>query len=475
MGLQMDTTGPVPAGAVASSKLSLSRRYMAVSALVMLAAALVTGAWMGRQIERSVIQRTANLTSLYVDSFVGHYLGNLSGDEALPPGDVAALDDLLADSPLGDQIVSFKLWSPDGRILYSPDSDLIGLHFEPDEEFQESLSGAVTSAISTLDDDENEFERRQWTSLIETYAPLSTSDGRVIGVTEFYQRPDELLADISEARQRTWLVVGGIFLGAYLLLAGIVSRASRVITNQQSELRAQVQQNEALHGRVQRAATRTVGLNERFLRRIAADLHDGPGQELAVAMLRVDPLIDSLHDPETFSGQQERVHADLDIVKRALELSLQEVRTIASGLRSPHIEELSLIDTVRQAVREHERKSELPVELEFGDVPDLFSESAKITLYRIIQEALNNGLRHASGQGQRVWVGCEAEHVVVEISDSGPGFDFAHSSSGSDRLGVAGMRERVEILGGTFVLEARPGGGTVVMARLPLLLPEEVS
>jgi len=101
------------------------------------------------------------------------------------------------------------------------------------------------------------------------------------------------------------------------------------------------------------------------------------------------------------------------------------------------------------------------------DLPDQFSLATKIALYRVTQEALTNAWRHADGAGQTVVAAGGAASVEVAISDAGPGFDPATLGASEERLGMLGMRERVESLGGEFVVESLPGDGTRVVARLP--------
>ena len=91
----------------------------------------------------------------------------------------------------------------------------------------------------------------------------------------------------------------------------------------------------------------------------------------------------------------------------------------------------------------------------------------KITVYRLIQEGLNNAFRHANGSEQRVHVYSEEDQIVVEISDRGPGFQPEQTGGWDGRLGLSGMRERVESLGGQFEIRSEMGKGTMIIAILP--------
>jgi signal transduction histidine kinase len=96
------------------------------------------------------------------------------------------------------------------------------------------------------------------------------------------------------------------------------------------------------------------------------------------------------------------------------------------------------------------------------------------TLYRVIQEALSNAYRHASGVDQQVRVLCAGDTLHIEVADGGPGFVGEPPGNGVEHLGVIGMRERVESLGGQFRINSVPGQGTTVIADLALHIVEEL-
>lgn len=101
-------------------------------------------------------------------------------------------------------------------------------------------------------------------------------------------------------------------------------------------------------------------------------------------------------------------------------------------------------------------------------MPEQASLSVKITLYRVVQEALNNAYRHAAGAGQRVEARGLPGQIAIDISDQGPGFGPEQHEPPEEHLGIVGMRERVESLGGRFRIESAPGRGVRITAVLPL-------
>ncbi len=454
----------------------LAVQFRIASLAILLLGMLIIGSWTGMQIERGVINRTAAVTALYVDSFISPHLQSLAGTGALTDTDLHQLEKLLTETPLGQEIVSFKVWAPDGTIIYSPNQDLIGRRFPVRANLQQAFEGSLRAEISDLDDEEQVYERSLWDRLIETYTPArAAGSGQVIAVSEFYQLPGPLLEEVEEARRLSWFVVGGAGILMYLALSGMVGRASRTIENQRSELERQVDllgkllsQNQELHRRVQRAAARTTALNERFLRRVASDLHDGPGQDIAFALLRLDDIRRACQ-PSQKEGEQDS--GAFQALKSALESALGEIRATSSGLRLPEIEDASPEEIILRARQDYQGKTQCEVQVELGELPDRVPLPIQITLYRLIQEALANGYRHAAGAGQVIRAGQRAGHLLVEIADAGGGFDPSLATAAGN-LGLLGMRERVEILGGQYEIASPLDRGTTIRATLPLDVSE---
>ena len=444
---------------------SLAKQYLVASLIVVLAGVMITGAWIGHQIRASVLDRTAGITALYIDSVIGPNLQALARDDRLlAADDTAALNRLVSTTGLGQSVVLFKIWSLDGRVLYSPDRSLVGQQFPIDSGLARARGGEVSARISNLDEAENTDERQSYSRLVEVYAPVRLeSDGRVIAVNEFYLLPDSLDGEIRDAQLRSWGIVAGIGVLTYLLLAGIVKRGSDTIQRQQRELQRRLDQNLRLHERVRKAAGRTTALNEQSLRRISADLHDGPGQALALALLRLD----ALHAPCGDNDACRRKQADFDTVHSAVRDALTDLRAISAGLRLPELEKLSVADVAVRAIEDHHRRSGVHVERQLRNLPQQAPLPIKIALLRTLQEALSNATRHGEGKDVRVDLTCESDMLSMTVSDGGPGFDPEVADS-SGRLGIAGMRERAELLSGSFEIRSAPDCGTTVRVAWPL-------
>lgn len=442
---------------------SLLRRFTFISFFIILAGMLGLGWWVGEQIKAGVVKESAATTAFYMDSFIAPHLQELDQAGSLSPEHIAQMQQLFSATDFGRNIVSFKVWDKNGVIVYSTNPALIGQQFLDDLEQQQSFQGEVVAELSDLTESEHAEERRLYKRLLQIYSPirLNGSD-KIIAVSEFYQKVDNLEASIARAQSRSWLVTGGAMTAIYLLLVGFVGTADATIRRQEARLSDQVEQltvllarNDELSERVRRAAANATELNERFLRRISGDLHDGPIQELSLVLLHIDQLV-APNGGESASN-----------IQKTLERALQEIRDISRGFGLPQIEKLTLPEILTRVTASHERRTATRVDLRQGDLPDEISIPAKITAYRIIQEALNNSFHHAGGVGQKVQVRCEGGFLHIEVSDQGPGFDTSKPIDWEEHLGLASMRERVESLGGEFEIESQINHGTRILARIP--------
>ncbi len=459
------------------SRLSFSGQFVLLCLIVLLAGMLFIGSWLTRQIETSVVERAASITALYVESILAVLLKEHPiGKDPIDAEMRRALDDLFMDSPLRRKVVRFKLWRNDGEILYSTDESLLGKRFPVEGALAAAFSGTVQAKVSNLDKPENVHERTLWDQLIEIYVPVHTGQSQeVIAVAEFYKSVDNLAEDIRTAQQRGWAIVAVANSVLFLLLIGLVRRASNTIEGQQQDLQRQMDQlrvtlreNEEMHEQLGEAGRQTTALNEQFLHRVAADLHDGPAQNLALAMLRLDSVADACGG---CLDEKDVKRNDFATVRTALQSAMTELRTISAGLGLPGIESLTLSATAHRAIEDYQCKTGRKVDAEIDNGLCEAALAVKITLYRLIQESLNNGLMHAAGASQRVRVCNVNGQAQVEVIDSGPGFDVSAPTS-SGRLGLAYMRERVKLVSGQFEVKSTPGHGTQIVARLPLSLGE---
>lgn len=457
-------------------KLSLVGRFLLTGFVVLLAGMALVGTWVGDQIEKGVISGTGVVTSIYLDSAISLHLQSLAGSRRIDDADRIALDRIIAGTHFGERAVALRVWTRDGRIVYNnPDPSVEGRQFPVTGALATAFAGQVRTQVANPAETDDASTAKQGSRLIETYAPIrADNDGSIIAVAGLYQTADDLVQDVRAAQIRSWAMQAVVTLAILALFTTLVRKANDTINNQQMELQKKVvqltallTQNEHLHDRVSRAAARTTALNERFLRHVAADLHDGPGQGLALASMRIESLAEICNDCAVKAGNSSGIAEDFRTLHLALQSALADLRAILRGMHLPEIEQLTIAETVQRAVSDHERKSGREVPLAIADVPDDASVPVKMTLFRVLQESLANGFRHGGICNQRVAVAGTVDQLSVEVVDDGKGFDPKVLRTGG-HLGLIGMRERVEALGGSFAVNSAPNKGTTVRATLPL-------
>ena len=440
-------------------RLSFSQQFMLFSLAVLIVGAYVIGRWVSREIEQGVIERTGAVTALYVDSFASPNLQELEDGKEISPAYRARLDALLDTTSLGREIVSFKVWALDGTIVYARDHSIIGSVFPLEGDLHAAQAGKVVSNMSSLESDENAAERVLADRLVETYAPIrSHQTNQVIGVMEFYLSPDAIKDEAGGSQRTGWLIVLIATVGMYVLLVGMVNGASSTITRQNRNLRGLLERNAELGERVRMAAFSKAKTDEQVMVRLGHELHDGPAQDLGLALLRLDDLRAAVTKPQE----------DFVVIRDAMDRALHELRDIASGLRLPELEALSIEQVVARAIDEHRRKSAVNVRFSSAarDLPSDVDAAHKIAMYRVTKEALHNAWKHSGVNEASVALTANGGWLRLEISDPGAGFDPRLVDTRAS-LGLRGMRERIELLVGQLSVESHPGTGTVVTARVP--------
>jgi signal transduction histidine kinase len=211
---------------------------------------------------------------------------------------------------------------------------------------------------------------------------------------------------------------------------------------------------------LQRARERLVAALEDERRRLRHDLHDGLGPTLTAITLRADAATNLLvKDPA-------RARELLDELRRAAGDAIAEVRQLVHGLRPMALDELGLVGAIREQGIGVDRAGMAGPDVVIDEGPKLppLPAAVEVAAYRIATEAITNAIRHAGAQHCRVRIVANTD-LEVEVTDDGHGWDGRLIPG----VGIQSMRERAADLGGTLTIARVPGGGTSVLARLPLM------
>ena len=217
--------------------------------------------------------------------------------------------------------------------------------------------------------------------------------------------------------------------------------------------------NEVLAARedLRRLSDRLVAVQEEERRNLSRELHDDLGQTMSAMLIELGKLESPL------AGSEDH-RAELASVRRLAEENVAKVRNMALLLRPAMLDELGMVPALRWHAREVARRTGLKVKMIADEINDDLPDSHRTCIYRVVQEALNNCVKHSKASEVRVVIHRDGEGLSISVQDDGAGFDPEHNKG----LGLLGMMERVAGAGGRFHIESQPGRGTILSIFFPL-------
>lgn len=209
---------------------------------------------------------------------------------------------------------------------------------------------------------------------------------------------------------------------------------------------------------------RLIESQEAERKRIAAELHDGLGQSLVVIKNRAMLGIRKGDD-------KARVEKELGNISDSAEQALEEVREITNDLRPQLIDRLGLTKAINAMFKKVSDVIELKSEID--SIDNIFSEAEEINVYRIIQESLNNIIKHSYASDAKIKIKRSDARVSITIEDNGKGFDTAIVKPKGGGLGLVGLNERVQLLNGEISIYSKIGTGTRIEVKIPFRKPQK--
>ncbi|MFN2183196.1 MAG: PAS domain S-box protein [Anaerolineae bacterium] len=192
---------------------------------------------------------------------------------------------------------------------------------------------------------------------------------------------------------------------------------------------------------------------------VARELHDEAGQALSALRIGLRMLERDARRPES-------ILADVAELRRIVDRVQENLHRLAVDLRPVSLDHLGLVAALRQHLEAVSRKHDLVIRFETLDLDERLPSEMETNLYRAAQEALTNVVRHSQATRVEVLLAQQSDKLRMIIEDNGVGFDSSVVSN-SDRLGLFGIRERMEMLDGTFTIESAAGAGTALLLEVP--------
>lgn len=409
------------------------------------AAALVLTAFatflVSREVARTEAERDARRTASNIANYVVRPLLDdwMRGN----PQRFHDLDREMKTRMQDGSIQRVKVWTQDGRVLYSDDPALIGKSFPlPRDAARAIFEDQVTTEVSELDEAENLREAGQG-RLVEIYVPQELGSGQRLAFEVYFSYEQVQLTTNHLTRQMLPLLVGSLVLLQVLQVPIALSLARRVG-------RYQVEHEKLLR--------RALSASERERRRIARDLHDGVVQDLAGVGYGLSAV-------EGAVAEEQR--GVVRTAGSAVRDAIKRLRTAMVDLYPPDLAAGGLAAAIHELAQPL-RADGVEVETWLDATGEMDSEVAA-TSYRVVRESLRNVAEHAQASWVRIELMPEDAQLVLRISDNGVGLPAEGIDKQAEgHLGVRLLADAVSDLGGEFDLSDRPGGGTVVQARLPV-------
>jgi signal transduction histidine kinase len=210
-----------------------------------------------------------------------------------------------------------------------------------------------------------------------------------------------------------------------------------------------------------RLSARMVEQHEEERRRLSRELHDETGQVFSAVKIELGVLRKSVPPEQS---------ARLDQVLGLIDTGIRSIRNVTNDLRPSLLDDLGLLPALRSLVAEFGERSGMRVGLAAPAALPPLSDAAELALFRALQEALSNVLRHARARSVDVGISVSRDGVLLEVRDDGRGFDSGTTPERLEwagHMGLAGMRERIAALGGTVRFQGEPGAGALLEVLVP--------
>ena len=241
-------------------------------------------------------------------------------------------------------------------------------------------------------------------------------------------------------------------------LENLVESRTAKLAESNEQLRREMAERETLRRKLLYA-------QEEERRRIARELHDQMGQNLTALNFGLKSLLDH-------SVRSSKLRRQVQPLQELATQTARDLHRVAVELRPAALDDLGLVKAIRNLAETWSTRSRIVVDLEAGQYDPLgISSEIDTTLYRIIQEALNNVAKHSGATRVALVLRRTADHVHAIIEDDGRGFDArvaSLSGNGSGRLGLLGIQERLSVVGGSLKLESAPECGATLIVRIPI-------
>ena len=443
--------GPVTVPGDPTRPIRISRLILgyAMTGLVALVVVAVVTASVSRATgTQEAIRDAIQVTSLTAEVAIEPVLDDriLTGD----PASLSRLDHVVRGQVLRGSLVRVKIWTADGRIVYSDESRLVGRTFPLGEDDLEALrTGSADAEISDLTEPENQYEEPA-VQLLEVYQGIATPGGTPL-LYEAYFRYNGVAA----AGRAIWLQFAPYFLGALLLLELLQLPIALSLARR---LRAAQAQREAM-------LRRALAATEEERRRIASDLHDGVVQDLAGVAFSLGGMA---RDRARSRGRDvgDREPGEVEVAAAQVRAAVRSLRSLLVEIYPPNLYEEGVESALTDLLAGVERRglqTSLSVDADLSRLP----VTATQLLFRVAQEAVRNVVAHAGASRVEIVIRDIDGLTRMDVVDDGRGMDGSEVPQREGHLGLRALAGMAADQGAVVSMRSTLGKGTVLTLEVP--------
>ena len=428
------------------NKLPLARQFLITGGLFTLAAMLLCGILTTTFLTEIVLQRRGVVVSAIAQHILSPSVQSLdiTGNRKV----IEDLDAIMSDPVFAAEFPLLDIWLPDGSILYSSTPGLSAQQIAAPPPVLNAFRGNI--GVQFTDVNSVDYAEHQLIAdYIEIYFPLrDQSTGKIVAAAQLREVTHSLERDLWNLTLASWVTVAIIAFVVMIGLFSIVLEGSRTIDRQRTILLRRLAQSHAraahhreLKSIAQRASRSITEMTDKHLRTVGTDLHDGPAQSIAFAVLKLDQV-------RRQSKAADR-NAIVTEVETILGSALGEIRSIALAMVLPEIENLDLAQVIDNAISQHVRRTGTIIAVDSRVQPVPVASEVAVCVFRFIQEGLNNAFHHGLPEGQSVSAMTQSGVLKLSIAN---GYIEGVPAEHADHLGIGlyGLRARVQSVGGNY-------------------------
>ncbi len=393
--------------------------------------------------------------------YIGQHYDNNESFLTIPPAKLPEVDQHMRVFIAPFDIVKINIFNAEARVIYSTDSKAIGKLESNNSSLLIALAGTPNTRNKSREAIRNmEYIDDDSINIVDTYVPMYGTDGEIIGSFEVYKDIRRNLTLAGKIFTRSWSALAVIVLGVFAILMFVIRNAMQTIRTSTANL---VTANQQLQQEVEDRRIlekEFLSIIERERQRIGQELHDSVGQQLTGIGFMIETL------EEKLSGKFLAEEASYtERINTRINQATKQVRKLLQGLHPVDLDKNGLLPAIHELALNTEDIFNVSCTLKCTQHIPIKNASIAINLYRIVQEAITNAVKHGKAKNINIKLTSEDGYLTLMLENDG--LDFPTGRTQNKGMGLKIMRYRAEIINGSLDICKGSTGGTIITCMLP--------